>query len=33
MYSSTKVFVRNYTRALNVELKDKGINVIAVCPG
>lgn len=33
IYSSTKAFVRNYTRALNVELKDKGINAIAVCPG
>lgn len=33
VYSSTKAFVRNYTRALNVELKDKGIHAIAVCPG
>ncbi|MFL8711152.1 SDR family NAD(P)-dependent oxidoreductase [Clostridioides sp. GD02377] len=33
IYSSTKAFVRNYTRALNVELKDKGINAIVVCPG
>jgi short-subunit dehydrogenase len=33
IYSSTKAFVRNYTRALNVELKEKGINAIAVCPG
>lgn len=33
IYSSTKVFVRNYTRALNVELKDRGIHAIAVCPG
>lgn len=33
IYSSTKAFVRNYTRALNVELKDKGIHAIAVCPG
>lgn len=33
IYSSTKAFVRNYTRALNVELKDKGIRAIAVCPG
>lgn len=33
IYSSTKAFVRNYTRALNVELKDKGIQAIAVCPG
>ena len=33
LYSSTKAFVRNYTRALNVELKDKGIRATAVCPG
>jgi len=33
IYSSTKSFVRNYTRALNVELKDKGITATAVCPG
>lgn len=33
IYSATKVFVRNYSRALNVELKDKGISVTAVCPG
>lgn len=33
IYSSTKVFVRNYTRALNVELKEKGINATAVCSG
>ena len=33
LYSSTKAFVRNYSRALNVELKVKGITVTAVCPG
>ncbi len=33
VYSSTKVFVKNYSRALNVELKEKGICVTAVCPG
>lgn len=33
IYSSTKAFVRNYSRALNVELRDKGISVTAVCPG
>lgn len=33
IYSSTKAFVRNYSRALNVELKDKNICVTAVCPG
>lgn len=33
IYSATKAFVRNYSRALHVELKDKGITVTAVCPG
>lgn len=33
IYSSTKAFVRNYTRALNVELKENGITATAVCPG
>ena len=33
IYSATKSFVKNYSQALNVELKDKGIKVIAVCPG
>ena len=33
IYSSTKAFVRNYTRALNVELKDRGFTATAVCPG
>lgn len=33
LYSSTKAFVRNYTRALNVELKDRGVSATAVCPG
>lgn len=33
IYSSTKSFVRNYSRALNVELKERGIYVTAVCPG
>lgn len=33
LYSSTKAFVRNYTRALNVELKEKKIHATAVCPG
>lgn len=33
IYSSTKAFVRHYTRALNVELKDKGVSATAVCPG
>lgn len=33
LYSAAKAFVRNYSRALNVELKERGITVTAVCPG
>lgn len=33
IYSASKAFVRNYTRALNVELKPSGITATAVCPG
>lgn len=33
IYSATKAFVRNYSRALNIELRDRGISVTAVCPG
>ncbi len=33
VYSATKAFVRSYTRALNVELKARGITATAVCPG
>ena len=33
LYSATKVFLKNYSRALNVELKGTGITVTAVCPG
>lgn len=33
LYAATKVFVRSYSRALNVELKGTGITVTAVCPG
>jgi len=33
IYSATKAFVRNYSRALNIELKEKCISVTAVCPG
>ena len=32
LYASTKAFERSYSRALNVELKEKGITVTAVCP-
>lgn len=33
LYASSKVFVRSYSRALNAELKNKGIICTAVCPG
>ena len=33
LYGATKVFERNYSRALNAELKGSGITVTAVCPG
>ena len=33
IYSATKSFVKNYSLALNIELKEKGIIVTAVCPG
>ena len=33
IYAATKAFVRNYSRALNIELKPRGISVTAVCPG
>lgn len=33
LYSASKAFVRNYTRSLHIELKDRGITATAVCPG
>ena len=33
IYSASKAFVRNYSRALHVELQSAGISVTAVCPG
>ncbi len=33
IYAATKAFVKNYSQALNIELKEKGITVTAVCPG
>ena len=33
LYAASKAFVRSYTRALNAELKSKGIICTAVCPG
>lgn len=32
-YSATKAFLRNFTRSLHVELKDKGVIVTDVTPG
>ncbi len=32
VYSATKAFVLHYSRALNVELKPRGIHVLALCP-
>jgi short-subunit dehydrogenase len=33
MYAATKVFVVHFSRALNAELKERGITVTSVCPG
>lgn len=33
VYSATKAFVLSFSRSLNMELKDKGVCVTAVCPG
>lgn len=33
VYAATKAFVLSFSRALNVELKKRGIRVLAVCPG
>lgn len=33
VYAATKVFLLNYSRALNFELRDRKITVTAVCPG
>lgn len=33
IYAATKAFVRNFTRALNVELQDRKVVATAVCPG
>ncbi|MCR5809188.1 MAG: SDR family NAD(P)-dependent oxidoreductase [Clostridiales bacterium] len=32
IYSATKAFALNFTRALNVELRPRGIKALAVCP-
>ena len=33
VYGATKAFVLSFSRALNVELKSRGIKMMAVCPG
>ncbi len=33
VYGATKAFVLSYSRALNCELKKRGIRVMAICPG
>jgi len=33
VYAATKTFVKNFSYALREELKEKKINVLAVCPG
>ncbi len=33
VYSSTKAYVTSFSKALRFELKDRGINCLAVCPG
>ncbi len=33
LYGATKAFVLSFSRALNVELRPRGIRVMAVCPG
>lgn len=33
VYGASKAFVLSFSRALNVELKKRGIRVMAVCPG
>ncbi|MFQ9071968.1 MAG: SDR family NAD(P)-dependent oxidoreductase [Faecalibacillus faecis] len=32
IYAASKAFVLNYSRALNEELKYRGIHVLAICP-
>ena len=33
VYGASKAYVLNFSRALGVEVKDRGIKVMAVCPG
>jgi short-subunit dehydrogenase len=32
-YGATKAYVLSFTRAINKELEERGIKIIAVCPG
>ena len=33
VYAATKAYVLSFSRAMNAEIKDRGIRVMAVCPG
>ncbi len=33
MYSATKAYIRAFSRALRIELKDSGVSVTVACPG
>lgn len=33
LYSSTKAFIRTFTRALHYEMRDYGVKVMVACPG
>ncbi len=33
MYSSTKAYIRVFSRALHYEMKESGVNVMVACPG
>lgn len=33
LYSSTKAYIRAFSRAIRIELKDYGVNVTTACPG
>ncbi len=33
VYAATKAYVTSFSEALRLELKDEGVNVLAVCPG
>lgn len=33
MYSATKAYIRAFSRALRIEMKDRGVSVTVACPG